>query len=140
MPFEISGGALRPAGATLRTAANFPGGKLSGVRKMNQAMKKHSLFLIALLVIAYACNLFDLWYTLHALELVPGAEEMNPIFHMALAHPHFLVIYKHALFPLGLYILYRCRDRALARAGIYLVTALFVCNTAYQLLMLPQWA
>lgn len=108
---------------------------------MTDDMKpKHSFFLIALLLITYACSLFDLWYTLHALEFVPGAEEMNPIFRLALQHPQFLVIYKHALFPLGLYILYRCRERAIARLGIYLATALFVVNTAYQLLMLPRWA
>ena len=103
-------------------------------------MKKHSFFLITLLLITYACNLFDLWYTLHALEFVPTAQEMNPLVRMALEHPQFLVIYKHALFPLGLYILYRCRGWTLARIGVYLATALFVCNTAYQLLMLPHWA
>lgn len=120
---------------------NFPKGrKLTGVRIDRKAMKKHSFFLITLLLITYACNLFDLWYTLHALEYIPGAEEMNPVFRMALEHPLFVVIYKHALFPLGLYILYRCREWALARIGVYLVTALFVCNTAYQLLMLPRWA
>ena len=107
---------------------------------MKRTMKKHSPFLAALLLITYGCNLFDLWYTLHALEFVPGATELNPLFRMALEHPQFLVIYKHALFPLGLYILYRCRGRAVARVGVYLVTALFVCNTAHQLLMLPRWA
>lgn len=103
-------------------------------------MKKHSVFLILLLLITYACSLFDLWYTLHALEFVQGAQEMNPVFRLALQHPLFLVIYKHAIFPLGLYILYRCRDKGVARAGIYLATAVFVINTAYQLLMLPRWA
>ena len=105
-----------------------------------KAMKKHSFFLITLLLITYACNLFDLWYTLHALEYIPGAEEMNPVFRMALEHPYFVVIYKHALFPLGLYILYRCRESGIARLGIYLAAAIFVINTAYQLLMLPRWA
>lgn len=103
-------------------------------------MKKHSAFLIILLLITYICSLFDLWYTVHAVEFVQGAQELNPVFRLALRHPLFLVIYKYALFPLGLYILYRCRDKAAARAGIYLVTVIFVTNTAYQLLMLPRWA
>ena len=103
-------------------------------------MKKHSAFLIILLLITYLCNLFDLWYTLHALDFVSGAEELNPVFRMALQHPQALVIYKYALFPLGLYILYCCRDKTIARLGIYFAAALFVINTAYQLLMLPQWA
>ena len=103
-------------------------------------MKKHSAFLMTLLLITYLCNLFDLWYTLYALDLVSGAEELNPVFRMALRHPQALVIYKYALFPLGLYILYRCRDKTIARLGIYFAAALFVINTAYQLLMLPQWA
>ena len=126
----------------LRIAMSFPLREAHrSAADMTDDMKpKHSLFLIILLLITYACSLFDLWYTLHALEFVPGAEEMNPVFRMALDHPQFLVIYKHALFPLGLYILYRCRERAVARVGIYLATALFVVNTAYQLLMLPRWA
>lgn len=40
---------------------------------------KHSHFLIFLLAVTYLCNLFDLWYTIIALDTVGTAQKVNLI-------------------------------------------------------------
>ena len=100
--------------------------------------KKHSPFLIFLAITTYLCNLFDLWYTLYALDFVSAAREVNPVVRwMLVEHPLLVVLYKYALVPLGLYLLYRFRRYRAAVLGIYLCAACFIGTVAYQLLMMP---
>lgn len=100
--------------------------------------KKHSPFLIFLAITTYLCNLFDLWYTLYALDFVSAAREVNPVVRWMLGeHPLLVVLYKYALVPLGLYLLYRFRRYRAAVLGIYLCAACFIGTVAYQLLMMP---
>lgn len=96
-------------------------------------------FLIFLLAVTYLCSLFDLWYTLYATDFIPAAQEVNPFFALLLRHPLAAVLYKYAVLPLGLYLLYRCRRSPIAVFGIYLCAVCFLATVAYQLLMIPIW-
>ena len=59
--------------------------------------KKHDPFLIFLIVVTYLCNIFDLWYTLVALDFVPAAQEVNPFVNYLLGeHTLLVVLYKYA--------------------------------------------
>ena len=99
---------------------------------------KHDPFLIFLAVVTYLCNLFDLWYTLYALDFVTTAREVNPVVRYLLEERTLLmVLYKYALVPLGLYLLYRFRRKRAARLGLCLCAACFVGTAAYQLWMMP---
>lgn len=101
--------------------------------------QKHSPFLIFLIVVTYLCNLFDLWFTLYVLQFVSGAQEVNPAMQLMLAHPLLAVIYKYAVLPLLLYLLYRNRGRLAARLGIYLCTLIFLGTVVEQLLTVASW-
>lgn len=101
--------------------------------------QKHSLFLIFLIVVTYLCNLFDLWFTLYVLQFVVGAHEVNPAMQLLLTHPLLAVIYKYAVLPLLLYLLYRNRAWFAARLGIYLCTAIFLGTVVHQLLTVASW-
>lgn len=96
--------------------------------------QKHSLFLIFLAVFTYLCNLFDLWYTIYVLDFVPSAREVNPAMVLMLKYPLVAVIYKYAVLPLGLYLLYRLRRYRAARWGIYLCALVFGGTVAWQIL------
>ena len=99
---------------------------------------RHDPFLIFLLITTYLCNLFDLWYTLYALDFVGTAREVNPVARFLLEeHPLLMVLYKYALVPLGLYLLYRFRRKRVAVLGIYLCAACFIGTVVYQLWMMP---
>lgn len=100
-------------------------------------MKKQtqSPFLLLLLVFfTYVCNLFDLWYTMYALDFVEGAWEMNPVFALLMRRPLLAVIYKYAVLPLALYLLYRNRSSRIAVWGIYLCAFCFGITAVRQLL------
>lgn len=103
-------------------------------------MKKHQPFLIFLIAVTYLCNLFDLWYTFYALDFGRNTYEANPAYRVMLEHPYLAVVYKYAVLPLLLYLLYKLRDRLAARLGLYLCAAFFIGNTVYQLLTLSLWA
>ena len=96
---------------------------------------KQSAFLLLLIVFTYLCSLFDLWYTLYALDFVAGARELNPFFALLLDRPLLAVIYKYAVLPLGLYLLYRLRAHRAAVWGIYLCALCFGGTVVRQLLM-----
>lgn len=100
--------------------------------------KKHDPFLIFLIVVTYLCNIFDLWYTLVALDFVPAAQEVNPFVNYLMGeHTLLVVLYKYAVLPLGLYLLYRFRHKWIAVLGIYLCALCFIGTVVYQLLMMP---
>ncbi len=101
--------------------------------------KKHSPLLIFFCLSTYFCNLFDLWFTLYALDTIPGAYEKNPVVRWLLQWPLLVVVYKYAMLPLGLYLLYRNRHNRLAVWGIYLVTAWFGLTVLEQLLAVQSW-
>lgn len=98
--------------------------------------RKQSPFLLLLAVFTYLCNLFDLWYTMYALDFVDGAREMNPVFECLMRRPLLAVVYKYALLPLALYILYRSRAHRVAVWGIYVCALCFGLTVLRQLLML----
>ena len=101
---------------------------------------KHTPFLIFLIVVTYLCNIFDLWYTLFALDFVGTAREINPFVNYLLGeHPLLVVLYKYAVLPLGLCLLYHFRSRKAAVFGIYLCALCFVATVVYQLLMMPRY-
>jgi len=89
----------------------------------------------ALLGAVYLMNLFDLHCTLWILRL-PGTWEWNPFCRWALAVPGVLEMYKYAVVPGFLYVLYRSRRLALAQGGMYISFALFLINTLYQLILI----
>ena len=100
--------------------------------------KKHDPFLIFLLVVTYLCNIFDLWYTLIALDFVRTAQEINPFVNYLLGeHTLLVVLCKYPVPPLGLYLLYRFRHKPIAVLGIYLRALCFIGTVVYQLLMMP---
>ena len=84
---------------------------------------------------AYLMNLFDLHYTLWALER-PGVWEWNPFCRAAMRLPYGLEMYKYAAVPLLLWLLYRCRELPLARWGIWAVFLVFSATTLYQVTLL----
>ncbi len=96
-------------------------------------------FLIVLLVFTYLCSLFDLWYPLYATDFIPAAQEVNPFFALLLRYPLAAVLYKCAVLPLGLYLLYWCRRYRAAVIGICVCAAFFLFTVVYQLLMIPIW-
>ena len=98
--------------------------------------KKQSPLLIFLCLATYLCNLFDLRYTIHALEYIPGAYEKNPAVRWMLQWPELVVVYKYSLLPLGLYLLYRNRHHRAAVWGIYLSALCFSGTVLEQLLTL----
>ena len=100
--------------------------------------KKQAPLLLFFVLITYLCNLFDLWYTLYALDFVPGAYEKNPAMGYLLQRPWLAVIYKYALLPLGLYLLYRNRQHRIAVWGIYFCTLCFGATVLGQLLTI-RW-
>lgn len=100
--------------------------------------KKHSPLLIFMILATYLCNLFDLWYTLYALDFIPDAYEKNPVVDWMMQWPLLVVVYKYALLPLGLYLLYRNRHRRLAVWGIYLCALCFSATVLSQLLTLKS--
>lgn len=89
-----------------------------------------------LLVGTYLFNLFDLHYTLWALTR-PGAWELNPLCRAALECPGLLEVYKYAVLPLLLGLLYRYREVPLAGLGIRACFAVFLLNSLYQVALLP---
>lgn len=97
---------------------------------------KQSPFLLLLIIFTYLCSLFDLWYTMYALDFVDGARELNPAFAFLLQWPLLAVLYKYAVLPLALYLLYRSRSSRLAVWGIYLCALCFGGTVLRQLLML----
>lgn len=97
--------------------------------------KKQSPFLLLLVFFTYICNLFDFWYTLYALEHVEGARELNPAYALLMQHPLLAVVYKYAVLPLALYLLYRNRGSRIAVWGIYLCALCFGLTAVRQLLM-----
>lgn len=101
--------------------------------------QKQNPFLIFLVVFTYLCNLFDLWYTIYVLDFVSNAQEVNPFMVLMLEHPMVAVIYKYAVLPLGLYILYRLRRYRAARLGIYLCALCFGGTVVYQMLSVAKW-
>ena len=101
--------------------------------------RRHRPLLILLAVFTYICNLFELWYTLYVLDHVPNAREINPVMVRLLEQPILAVLYKYAGLPLALYILYRNRDKAVARLGIWLCALCFGGTVVYQLLSIPKW-
>ncbi len=106
---------------------------------MKELLKSQSKPLLILLLATYLLNIFDLWFTLYALDNVPGAFEMNPFFQLMLRFPVFLCIYKYAVLPFALYIMYRFRALRLARFGQYLCFAVFLVNTVYQIWSISLW-
>lgn len=96
--------------------------------------KKHAPLLLFFVGATYLLNLFDLWYTLYALDFIPGAYEKNPAMVWLLRFPLLAVVYKYALLPLGLYLLYKNRHHRLAVWGIYLCTACFGLTVLGQML------
>ena len=50
-----------------------------------------------------------------------------------------MVLYKYAVLPLGLCLLYHFRSRKAAVFGIYLCALCFVATVVYQLLMMPRY-
>lgn len=106
---------------------------------MREKLKSHSPLLLAVLLATYLCNLFDLGYTLYALEHVPHAFEMNPAFRLMLRSPWFLYLYKFALLPLLLLGMYHVRETKIARFGIWLCAGIFAVNTAYQVWSVCLW-
>jgi len=101
--------------------------------------QKHSPLLLFFILATYLCNLFDLWYTLYALDFIPTAYEKNPAMQVLLQWPVLVVIYKYALLPLGLYLLYRNRRHRAAVWGIYLCTIVFGLTVLDQLLTMGSW-
>ena len=101
--------------------------------------EKHSPLLLFFILATYLCNLFDLWYTLYALDFIPTAYEKNPAMQVLLRWPLLVVLYKYALLPLGLYLLYRNRHRRVAVWGIYLCTLCFGVTVLDQLLTMNSW-
>lgn len=88
----------------------------------------------ALLGAVYLMNLFDLHCTLWILRH-PGTGEWNPFCRWAMTVPGVLEVYKYAVIPGLLYVLFRSRHLGLARGGMYLSFALFLLNTVYQLVL-----
>ena len=88
----------------------------------------------AILALTYLLNLFDLHCTLWVLRF-PGAWEWNPFCRWALTVPHLLEVYKYAIFPCFLCVLYRSRRLAVARAGVYISFGIFLANMLYQLVL-----
>lgn len=105
-----------------------------GDKRTGTDWQRHSPFLILLAVFTYLCNLFDLWYTIYTLDFVPSAREVNPAMAVMLEHPMVAVIYKYAVLPLGLYMLYRLRRYRAARLGIYVCALVFGGTVVRQLL------
>ena len=56
--------------------------------------KRHSPLLLFMILATYLCNLFDLWYTMYALDFVPDAYEKNPVVRWLLQWPLLVVLYK----------------------------------------------
>ena len=106
---------------------------------MKALLKAQSKPLLILLLATYLCNIFDLWFTRYTLANVPGAFEMNPFYQLMLQFPVFLSIYKYAVLPIFLFIMYRFRARRLARFGLYLCSAVFFLNTMYQIWSVSIW-
>lgn len=98
--------------------------------------KKQSPLLIFMVLVTYLCNLFDLWYTMYALDFIPDAYERNPFMGWLIQWPLLVVLYKYALLPLGLYLLYRNRHHRAAVWGIYLSALCFSGTVLEQLLTL----
>ena len=96
--------------------------------------QKQSPFLLLLVFFTYVCSLFDLWYTMYALDFVEGARELNPVFALLMRRPLAAVVYKYAVLPLALYLLYRNRDKRIAVWGIYLCALCFGITVLRQLL------
>jgi len=98
--------------------------------------KKQAPLLIFMILVTYLCNLFDLWYTMYALDFIPDAYERNPVVRWLIQWPLLVVLYKYALLPLGLYLLYRNRHHRVAVWGIYLCALCFSGTVLEQLLTL----
>ena len=65
-------------------------------------------------------------------------QEINPFVNYLLGeHTLLVVLYKYAVLPLGLYLLYRFRHKRIAVLGIYLCALCFIGTVVYQLLMMP---
>ena len=86
----------------------------------------------AILALTYLLNLFDLHCTLWVLRF-PGTGEWNPFCRWALTVPYLLEVYKYAVFPCLLCVLYHSRRLAVAQAGMYISFGIFLFNTLYQL-------
>ena len=96
--------------------------------------RKQSPLLLFMILSTYLCNLFDLWYTLYAMDFIPGAYEKNPVVGYLLQWPLLVVLYKYALLPLGLYLLYRNRGHRAAVWGIYLCALCYSATVLSQML------
>lgn len=101
--------------------------------------RKQSPFLILLILFTYVCNLFDLWYTMYALDFIPNAYERNPFVRYLIQWPLLVVLYKYAVLPLALYLLYRNRHHRVAVLGIYLCALCFGGTVVQQLLTIQSW-
>lgn len=97
--------------------------------------RRRAAALAALALGAYLCNLYDLYHTLYALKHLWGVTEANPFCRALLGLPWGLQVYKCALVPAGLYLLWCRRDLPLARWGLCLCAAVFFLNTLCQLRM-----
>lgn len=96
-------------------------------------------FLIFLVIFIFACNLFDLCYTVYALEVTTNTREANPLIGFLLQHPPLLIIYKFIILPLAIGYLYHSREKPVAVFGICLCAFCFGGVVLYQILMIPHW-
>ena len=106
---------------------------------MIKKQKSHSPLLLGLIVLAYLTNLFDLGFTLYALENVSHAFEMNPMIRLMLQAPWTLYLYKFVVIPFFMVVLYHLRDMKLARIGIWISAIYYTGNMIYQIWSIRLW-
>jgi hypothetical protein len=94
--------------------------------------QRHDVFWVMATVVLLLSNLLDAALTLCAVEF-GDAVEANPLMAALLAHgPLVFVVVKHLLVSLGLVLLWRFRERPLARAGAWLVLPIYPALVMYE--------
>ena len=95
-------------------------------------MRRERIFWLSCTLILLACNALDAAFTLCAIEM-GDATEANPFMAVLLTRgPLQFVIVKHVLVSLGLILLWRLRERPLARGGAWAVTTIYPLLVGYE--------
>jgi hypothetical protein len=97
-----------------------------------RSMRREDIFWLCCTIILLACNALDAAFTLCAIEL-GDATEANPLMSVLLDRgPLQFVVTKHILVSLGLVLLWRLRDRPLARGGAWTALAVYPLLVCYE--------
>ncbi len=101
----------------------------------------HRLYL-TLAILTAVLSLADYAYTMFGMGRVPGMEEGNPFFSLLLDRPWMAVVYKVVVIPGAMWVMYRFRERPVARFGLWLCCGVYVGLTvkaAYMLITYRQY-